>query len=201
MLLAAFLLSIAGDAGKGVPRDTFEAVSSDEMAARMKACGFEKVEISYQDYVQSDVVQIGDRAIGDEQMRCLVENTRKTSYLVEVDPGSRARYYELLGELWRPEQLARIRAWLAERPELGPPPDRLEGESDDLLAERIEDFCGDDADGAFAREFGVLTLSGDWLMSKSQNRDLDTFECILNTAFLANLPLGFVGNEKFVEDN
>ena len=38
-------------------------------------------------------------------------------------------------------------------------------------------------------------------MSKSQNQDLDAFGCILNTAFLANLPLGFIGNEKFVEDN
>ncbi len=66
------------------------------MAERTSSCGLESVEVFYEDDLQSDVVRIAAQAATDEQLDCLINATRKTFYVVEVDPPLALRYHEHL---------------------------------------------------------------------------------------------------------
>ncbi|MCB2083516.1 MAG: hypothetical protein KDD90_05630 [Sphingomonadaceae bacterium] len=201
MLLGASLLAtLVGVAGTE-PADDYEEVSHAQMGERLEACGFKSTEISYQDYLQSDTVRVADQVVSDEQLRCLIAATRKTFFVVEIDPPHALQYYELLDEITRPERVAKFEAWFAERPELGIPPTQRADESEDEFTGRIEAFCGPRAAGAFTREYGVLSFSPDWTLSLSDSKgmDFETFGCVFYAASLSDLPVGFIGNEKVGE--
>ena len=198
MLHAAIALAALAGGLSADTVDDYQYVSHTQMAERMSSCGFDAVEISYEDYLQSDVVRIADQAATDEQINCLINGPRKTFYVVEVEQPLAPKYYERLDVVTRPEIIAKYRAWFAARPEFADPPKRQIGESDDDLAQRIEDFCGPKAVGAFAREYGILTFSHEWMQGLmndlAAHSEIST--CVFYAASLSNLPIGLVGNEK-----
>ena len=140
----------------------YEHLTYQEVTDRLSACGVKQISISFDEELQDDVIQIGDTDLSDSQLRCIVHATHKTFYNVELQGPFLGSYYEIREELAWPETKARLEAFFAERPHLGPPPQRIDGESDDDLAQRIELFCGPKAKGAFTREFGALTISMEW---------------------------------------
>ncbi|WP_370190112.1 hypothetical protein [Qipengyuania sp.] len=97
--------------------------------------------------------------------------------------------------------IARYKAWFAARPEFADPPERQVGESDDDLAQRIEESCGPKAAGAFTREQSVLTFSPEWMQSLMENRDggSEILNCVFYAASLSSLPIGLFGNERISE--
>lgn len=202
MLLAAALLwSGQGYSAADVSVD-FEQISHREMARRMSDCGLTSVDIGYQDELQSDVVSIADPEISSDKLRCIAEKSWKTFYIVEFAEPYWLQYAEITNELWNPIMVSQARLHFSERPELGPPPERREGESDPELAKRIQTFCGPKATGAFTFEYGgSAAISPDWAtdLDIANPDSVEMFSCLTNAALLAGLRFGLIGNGEFLE--
>lgn len=205
MWSAILLLAAGSNVAEPDPAEGYEQISYEAVAERISGCGVESIAIEFDDLFQSDVIRIGDPELTDSQLQCIVRATRKTFYDVMFEGPFLGRYHEIREEVAWPETRARLEAFFAERPHLGPVPVRREGETDDQLAKRIEAFCGPEADGAFGREFGVLTISRQWLgppeaiVHRDHRMFGETFGCVLNAAVLSGLDVHFIGNEKIRE--
>ncbi len=201
MLFVASALAVLASSIPAHAVGEFEPISHRQMVERMVNCDFTSVQISYQEELESDVVEIADEAASEDQLRCLINQTRNTDFMVIVAPPVAQQYHNLLAEIAGPEMVADIEAWFADRPELGTPPERQQDEGDDGLARRIEAYCGPQAEGAFTREYGVLTFSPEWLQAQVNGNDLgsETLVCVSYAAWHSKLSFGFIGNEKIAE--
>ncbi|KEO88897.1 hypothetical protein EH31_15815 [Erythrobacter longus] len=180
----------------------YEAWSSKEVRAKIEECGFEEVRV-YKNKAKATVVQVKDTSASDAELRCAAERIDKTFYGYEFSPELAERFFAIKAEVARPRQIAQARARFAREPEKGPPPERLTGETDAALASRIETFCGPKAKGALDAGFGpagMVTISPEWMGPMQGNLDAiadlaETMGCLMQAAVIADLEVGFVGND------
>jgi len=196
MLLAIFLATVEPI----VVEPELRRPSHSEMDGELRQCGIHHFTIRYEEDLQSEVVEVRDAQVTDDQLRCIYRTADYTPYLVLwADDRLRMRYYELGDQLARPRALARARAYFDARPELGKPPVRKSGQSELDFARSIERFCGPLASGAFSDEHGSLTVSGDWLDPDGFLEKSEVFGCLLQASTVSGLEIGFLANEKAAE--
>lgn len=203
MFFAAGLLAMVQAAPETFDSNAYyETWSRKEMRAKIEECGFEEVRV-YKNKVKATVVQVKDASATDEQLRCAAERIDKTFYGHEFSPELAGRFSAIKAEVARPRQIAQARARFAREPEKGPPPERLDGETDAALASRIETFCGPKAKGALDARFGpagTVAISPEWMAPMQGNLDAiadlaETMGCLMQAAVIADLQLGFAGND------
>ncbi|MEP2735394.1 MAG: hypothetical protein ABJP34_03770 [Erythrobacter sp.] len=109
------------------------------------------------------------------------------------------RFQEFSAELTRPRAVAQAEAYFAERPELGELPQRKDGETDIVLARRLEKFCGPAAVGLFTDQFGMLSVGHDWLQRPAEDfaKRSEVFGCVFQAAVLVDLEFGFIGIDRY----
>lgn len=203
MSLAASLLGLAQAANGTFDSNAYyETWSRKEMRQKIEECGFEKVKV-YRNKAKAVVVQVEDTNASDEQLRCAAQRIDKTFYGHEFSPELAERFFVVKAEVARPRQVAQARAQFTKEPEKGPPPERLDGETDTALASRIETFCGPKAKGALDARFGptgTVTLSPEWMGPMQGNLEAiadlaETMGCLMQAAVIADLEVGFIGND------
>lgn len=200
MLVAAVLLlalQVEAVVDREIPRP-------DEIQTRLEACGFESVSVKYDDELYNYVVSVADEIASDEEVYCAAKAMDETFYMAHLGLNLQKRYDDYRAELARSREIARARIFFSDYPELGEPPKRNADESDWSKAKRIEAFCGPRTEGAFTDEFGGVAISPEWLRKTLKiggpaDDYFETVGCLRNAATLAELPIGFVGNERAVE--
>lgn len=165
-----------------------------EMRAVIEACGFKQVWVG-RNKSKREVVRVSDTAATDEELTCAAMALDTTFYGDEFSPELAPRFAPIRAAFARPRQLAEARARFARSPEMGPPPERLAGESNLALAQRIETFCGDAAKGALVEQTGHILISGDWMAQSSATLEGmvamgNTMGCLLQASVIADLTLG-----------
>ena len=165
-----------------------------EMRAVIEACGFTQVWVG-RDKSKREVVRVNDKAATDEQLTCAAKALDTTFYGDEFSLELAPRFAPIMATVARPRQLAEARARFARSPEMGPPPERQAGESNLALAQRVETFCGDLAEGAFVEQAGHILISDDWMAVRAATPDgmvamADTMGCLFQASVIADLTLG-----------
>ncbi len=199
-LLAASLLLLAQPAANIGLEPELRLLSHEEMSAALKDCGLKEVKVSYVAEYQSDVVEIDDLKVSEEQLRCSFWAVDHTPYIVFWSQDIEPRYYEIAQEFLLPRAQARARAYFTERGDLDSLPVRASDETDLGFAKRIESFCGPKAVGFFTDEYGGLVGSPDWILGGDFISQAETLNCLMQAAYLTGLDVGFIGNEKYAEE-
>lgn len=176
----------------------FRPVSHAEMEEALRSCGLQHLTVDYDEYIQSDVVIVRDNQASDEQLQCVFRAQDMTGYWIEWQPELRERFYQIRFEVLRERGKAAARKHFIDRPELGPLPRRSDGQTDLDFIRDLERFCGPDAVGMFAEEFGVLTVSTEWTQRTMTNLEQSSkaLACMRYAMVLAGIEFGFIGNEK-----
>lgn len=178
------------------------------MDAELRACGVQHFTVRYDEDLQSGEVELRDVQVTDHQIRCVLRAADHTPYFVLwSQPRLGMRYYEIAQQLRRPRALARAHTYFDERPELGKPPLREEGQSDLDFVRSIERFCGPRASGAFDTRLttgGTAVLSSEWMTSRQQTLDgitdmAEILGCLMRAGVIADLQIGFLGNDTAAE--
>lgn len=192
------LLSAACAASAEQPAFEYEELGHEEAEARARACGFEQVDASYEEYLQSDELRISDPTITDEQLSCLASAMDLTLTIVSVPPEYMRPFSHMQSELALPRMMPKLLVSL-EKDGFGPPPPYIPSEmTEGDYAATLEAHCGPEAEGAFSSEYGPTTISPAWmtfdgLQSKAK---MAAFSCITTSVMIAGFPLRFIGNEK-----
>jgi hypothetical protein len=191
-LLAAALQGTSPAEAPSIP--PYNHLDPKPMRAAIAACGFKQVWVG-KDKRKRSVVRVSDTAATDEQLTCAAKALDTTFYDYEFSPELTPRFAPIRAAIARPRQLAEARARFAREPERGPPPERLPDESNVALAQRVEVFCGADAEGALVQEEGYTLLSGDWMAQRSASPDAmvamaETMGCLMQASVIADLTLG-----------
>ena len=181
----------------------YETWSRKEVRQKVEECGFEEVKV-YKNKAKATVVHVKDTGATDEELRCAAQRLDKTFYSYEFSPELAGRFAIFKDEVARQRQIAQARARFAREPERGPPPERLPDETDAALASRVEAFCGPGATGALEAHPGIagaVTISAEWMAPQQQTLDgfeamAETLGCVMQATVIADLQLGFIGNEK-----
>lgn len=173
------------------PSTYYDHPSRKVMRARIEACGFEQVAVVKND-AKREVVRVKDTEASDDELICAAKEIDKTFYGDEFSAELAPRFASFRAEIARPRQVATARLRFAKEPEKGPPPERLDGESDLALAKRVEAFCGAEAQGFFTVERGQLMTSNEWLAAQGSSFEglmamADTMGCVIQASFIAEL--------------
>ncbi len=176
------------------PLPPYDHLAPKAIRAAIESCGFTQVRVG-RDKAKRQVVRVSDKNATDDQLTCAAKALDTTFYGYEFAPELIARFAPIRAAIARPRQLAEARARFAKEPERGPPPERLPGESNEAVAQRIETFCGNKAEGAFVQEAGRIMISGDWMAERSATPDAmvamaDTMGCIMQASIIADLQIG-----------
>lgn len=198
MILAALGLALAGQ--EFDPSTYYKTYSDKELRRAIEACGFEDVWVG-RNKAKRAIVRVKDTEATDKELICaatIIDTTFKTG---EFSPELAPRYSTFKAEIARPRQVATARIWFAKNPEMGPPPEREEGESDAEIAERVESFCGPKAKGFFAEQGERMVASPDWASRYSGNLDAimemaDTMGCVIQASFIAELEFDMPQSQK-----
>ena len=208
MLIAASLMAMvqaAPEPSMPEPFDSnayYETWSRKEMRAQIKDCGFEEVKV-YKNKAKATVVKVDDTSATDRQLQCAADRIDRTFYYYEFSPELAERFAVFKEAVARPRQIAQARARFAKEPERGVPPERMAGESDAALADRIEAFCGPQANGALDTQLtvpGAAAVSPEWMARFQNSIDgitemAEAMGCVMQAATIADLKVGFLGND------
>ena len=200
MAILAALLFLSGVAAQA---NALPAPVPAEVAAeRVRACGFDQVSVKEDDELQEEVVQVsGVSDVPESKVRCAVQVSLDTDYdIIFPGPASQAywRLYSQMEDEGRGAAAAwmkgNAREWLRKRGLLAKVPKYVKGKDDNLrFARRLENVCGPKAKGMFRLVDGHVVL---WPAPVGKAAaDFSTVECLVNTAAVSGMPLGFVGNE------
>ena len=202
MAILAALLFLSGAAAQA---SALPAPVPPEVAAeRVRACGFDQVSVKEDDTLQEEVVEVsGASAVPESKMRCAVQVSLDTDRYVIFPEPANAAYWRLYSQMEEKSPRAAAatawmqgwsRDWLRRRGLLAKVPKYEEGKSDNLrFARRLENVCGPKAKGMFRLVDRHVVL---WPAPVGKAAaDFSTVECLVNTAAVSGMPLGFVGNE------
>jgi len=202
MAILGALLFLSGAA----QASALPAPAPAEVAAeRVRACGFDQVSVKEDDELQEEVVEVsGVSDVPESKVRCAVQVSLDTDRYVIFPEPANTTYWRLFPQMEEKSPRAAAatawmqgwsRDWLRRRGLLAKVPKYEEGKSDNLrFARRLENVCGPKAKGAFRLVKGYLVL---WPAPHRKRRmDFSTVECLVNTAAVSGMPLGFVGNES-----
>lgn len=178
-----------------------EHIDHAEAEARIMACGFEQVEVTYQDDLQSDFIQISDPEISDDQLACAAQAMDMTYYFIAVPPEYGIAFASHEREIARPRTVAMVIEWLDEQgmstdfPVYDP-----ETISAEEFADRLEQFCGPEAADMLGSNYGPNTLDPENYIGMINNQAKARASlCLMLPGEVARFPIGFIGNEKTAE--
>jgi len=187
------------------------------LAAAVLRCGIPSsdVEISYEDYLQSEEIRVRTSTLTDSQINCLDTLRRAPPFPIVTFTADIAaiRDAEITASRYREES----REWLRQRGLL----DRLPNfdpakEAHLQFARRLEAFCGVRPGAAFEinEQFQFVTMRSDWVGKPLRKgwlwrkiygpRHDRQFECLMRAMSATNaeehgLHFGFVGNEAYID--
>jgi hypothetical protein len=199
VLAASLFLSAAAVQPLNVPK----SVPPEVAAERVRACGFDHVQVKDDQDLQEDVVEVsGVIDVPERKLRCVAQVSLDTvRYVIFPDPvnGAYQRLYFQMDENqgdtvgW---VTGDARAWLKQRGLLDKVPHYRKGTDDSLgFAHALENVCGSKARGALVLFDRHLILRPS--APGQQMIDHATFECLFNAITASGMPFGFVGKESY----
>jgi hypothetical protein len=177
--------------------------SPEEAAARLRECGFERVDVKYDEGLEEDVLTLpGIKTASDEQIECAARVTVDSYYYLDLPEDLQKRYWQAYAPLEEEKSREISRKWFEDRGLLDTVPKYDPAEiSDEAFAKELESFCGDDAKGALESEYGPHSISPAW--ADTDMSDKDVFErigaamvCLLRSGEAAGFTIYLVGNDK-----
>lgn len=176
------------------------AVKPQTVAARVRACGFPRVGVTFDDVLQEPVVTVDQSAATSEQLHCTARASLNSVYYVQFAARSLDRVYQrVYSEMSRARNHADAVAWLARRGLLSKLPayDATRA-AKPATARAIEAVCGSRTGKILdPRHNGVRTAPDPRaLLRLSENEILS----MSNAAEATGYRLGFIGNEAYRKD-
>ena len=189
-----------------------------QLEAAVTRCGvpLAEVQISYEDYLQSEEIRVLSSKLSDDQISCLLKTASAAPFPIVSFQDEHVRTREF--ELSRADAKNKARDWLNKRGMLAELPTFDTSRESPLgFARRIETFCGIKPGDALEinEQLGIVTprmewvgrpLQRGWLWRKlNADRHNQQFECLLNVIAASNaesqgIKFGFVGNEYVIDD-
>jgi hypothetical protein len=191
---------------------------AEQFAGAVERCGVSRnqVEISYEDYLQSEEIRVLSPSLTDTQIECLQKIGLAAPYPIVtfVSEETDKRDRELSDIRYREESLEwfRQRGLIDRLPVFDP-----ENEEPMQFAHRLERFCGIKPGTVFEmnEQLHVITLRRDWMGQSMRKGWLwrkihgarlnQQFECLMRAMSATNaaehgLRLGFIGNEAYASE-
>jgi hypothetical protein len=192
--------------------------TAEQLARAVERCGLPrtKVEISYEDYLQSEEVRVLSPSLTDTQIECLRQIGLAAPFPIVtfVSETTAKRDWELSDIRYREDSLE----WFRQRGLL----DRLpvfDPEKEDAMqfARRLEEFCGIEPGTVFEwnERLRVITPRGEWIGESLRKgwlwrkihgaQHARQFECLTRAMSATNawehgLRFGFIGNEAYASE-
>lgn len=194
-LALLLVLQIEGSSPASYP----EARASVETIAKgIRECGFDSARFGYDGDMQDDVIFVSHTGdANDASIDCVARLYIASAYWIEMPERLRERFFAATERIGRPAAIARSTKWLRENdlldglPQYDPEAPIME------TARSFEKHCGVEAKGIFTTSYGSLTISPEWIADGRLLADKEpAFTCILHSAAVTGLPIGFVGNER-----
>ena len=168
----------------------------------------ENVQISYQDYLQSDEIRISDIGIvTEEKLRCLNNAVHPFYVLTLVDKRQMNKFYSVVEIEDRSKRKAEAREWLRANDLLERMPEFDPARGLGEFAAEVEKACGLDRNSALILlEDTGLALDPDFIRSVDFMKRGEAFMCLGRMIAASNadehgISLGFIGNEHIRESD
>lgn len=182
----------------GIPLEApIEQAKPEVAAAQVAACGFSKVQVTFNDSLHEDIVEILDvRSVSNAQLHCAALESLATRYYVVFPASVERAYQSLYWSLSKERDRADAKAWLQKRGLLSRLPTYVPNRSNDsAFARTLERLCGPKAVGTLKATKGRATFVAEALLEGRM--DDETLECLVNAAAASGYTLGFIGNEAY----
>ena len=168
----------------------------------------ENVQITYQDYLQSDEIRISDiGGVTEEKLRCLKNAVHPFYVLTLIDQSQMSEFYSFVEIEDRPKRKAEAREWLRANNLLDRVPEFDSARGLGEFAADLEKACGFNRNSALMLfEDTSLTLDPDFIRSDDFMKRGEAVICLGSMIAASNadqygISLGFIGNEHIRESD